>query len=89
MCVNSQQKGVFHVEHHKVESSAIVSIGHDPDTGVMEIVYKGGRLYRSTSNVPRATFDKVMAHPSKGNAVNELVKPHHTFEHVPTHEHKK
>lgn len=82
------------MEHHKVESSAIESIGHDPDTGIMEIVYKGGkgkpgRLYRSTSNVPRSAFDKVMAADSKGGALNEHVKPHHQFEHVPTHEHKK
>ena len=48
-----------------VESSNLVSIGHDAASGTLEVEFRGGRTYHY-ADVPRSIFDELMAAPSKG-----------------------
>ena len=56
-----------------VRSSNIRSIGYDDPTSTLEIEFHSGGVYQYLS-VPRATFDKFIASPSKGKFFDQFIK---------------
>jgi hypothetical protein len=56
-----------------VESSAVVSIGYDPDLQILEIEYTGGRVYRYPG-VPLEEYEALMNADSIGTYVNQVIK---------------
>jgi hypothetical protein len=61
------------IPHTPVKSSAIASIGHHAPTQTLEVTYDHGGTYRYQGvSVPE--HQSIMAAPSKGHAVNTLIK---------------
>lgn len=61
-----------------VESSAIVSVGYEPDTRTLEIEFVGGSVY-SYFDVPATEHAALMAAPSHGTYLNERIKPFYRY----------
>jgi len=57
-----------------VESSSISSVGYDVDTADLEIEYVNGRVYRYF-HVPPAAYRLLLQAPSKGEFINQVIKP--------------
>jgi hypothetical protein len=57
-----------------VESSAVVSIGHDEATDTLEVEFAGGGVYRYFG-VPRSRVEELLAAPSIGGYVTRQIKP--------------
>lgn len=51
-----------------VDSSNLVSIGYDVQTGTLEVEFKRGELYRYF-NVPVGVFDSLIATEASGKSV--------------------
>ena len=49
-----------------VSSSAIASIGYDPDAQMLEVEFLHGGVYQYM-NVPQSVYDEFMGASSKGN----------------------
>ena len=62
----------------RVESSAIDAVAYDPRRCELLVEYKGGRGYVYL-DVPRETYDALLAAPSKGKFVNAEVKPRYRY----------
>jgi len=58
----------------EVDSSAIRSVGYQPDVGVLEIEFKGSGLYRYYG-VPKAVYRRLLTAESIGGFVNTRIKP--------------
>lgn len=64
----------------KIDSSSLASVTYDPEDCFLEVVFRRtGHIY-DFFDVPRATYDALMAAPSKGAFLNQAIKPH--FDHV-------
>jgi two-component system cell cycle response regulator DivK len=63
----------------KVESTAVDRVEHDPVSGTLDIWYKDGDRY-SYFDVPRETYDALLAAESVGAFVNAEIKPNYRFE---------
>ncbi len=61
---------------YKVKSGAITSLGHDPETGVLEVEFRGGRVYRY-SDVSVEKLNELLAAESIGKHFAAHIKPHH------------
>ncbi len=57
-----------------VDSSAVVSVGYDPDTEELEIEFAGGDVYLY-GEVPPEEFERVLTARSIGTYVNRRIKP--------------
>ncbi|MCW3127858.1 MAG: hypothetical protein JWO03_3516 [Bacteroidetes bacterium] len=65
-----------------VDSSAILSVGYDPDSKTLEIEFKHGGIYQYLA-VPKTVFIGLMKAPSKGAYYDEKVKkPGYDFRQV-------
>ena len=62
-----------------VSSSAVEWVNRDPDTGTVEIRYKGGDRY-SYFDVPERVYRALFDAPSIGAYVNERIKPFYRYE---------
>jgi hypothetical protein len=62
-----------------VTSSAVEWVQRDPDTGTVEIRYKGGDRY-SYFNVPEEVYLRLFEAASIGAYVNESIKPFYNYE---------
>ncbi len=55
------------MDHTSVRSSNLKSVGYDPDTNTLEIMFKkGGKKPYIYSNVTQEQYDKLMNARSKG-----------------------
>jgi hypothetical protein len=63
----------------QVSSSAVERLDYTPETGTLDIWYKGGDRY-SYFDVPAEVYQALLAAPSIGAFVNERIKPHYRFE---------
>jgi len=61
-------------EMHPVESSAIETIGYDPEASTLAITFTGGATYFYLG-VPPHLYDQLMTAESKGSFVNKVIKP--------------
>jgi len=57
-----------------VESSSVSSVGYDVDTADLEIEYRNGRVYRYF-HVPQGAYRMLLQAPSKGEFINQVIKP--------------
>jgi hypothetical protein len=64
-----------------LESSSVASAGYDDDTGVLEIEFKSGRIYRFEA-VPRGVFDWLLRTPNKGSYVARMINNRYRFRDV-------
>jgi len=62
-----------------VSSSAVEWVNRDPDTGTVEICYKGGDHY-SYFDVPEHVYRALFNASSVGAYVNEPIKPFYRYE---------
>jgi hypothetical protein len=60
------------VERLKLESKAIVSAGHDADTGELELEFQSGHVYRY-ENVPAPVFAWLLRTRNKGGFVRRMI----------------
>ena len=61
------------MRRQRVESSAISSVGYDPESSVMEIEFQSGSVYLY-HEVPAALFESFLAASSKGRFVSENIR---------------
>ncbi len=64
-----------------VDSTSVASVGYDPGAHVLEIEFRGGRVYRYLE-VPEAVHRLLLRAPSIGDFVNRVVKPKFSAERV-------
>jgi hypothetical protein len=69
------------MDREKVESSAIRTVGYDPDRALLELEFHSGRVYRY-HEVPRSVYRRFMAAESKGRYFNLAIKPEYRCERV-------
>ena len=65
----------------QVESSAIESVGYDPDTAVLEVEFTSGELYRYFA-VPRSVHHELLEAESPGHYFGEHVRDVYPAEHI-------
>ena len=64
----------------KIESSSLAFVTYVPEDLLLEVVFRRtGHIY-DFFDVPRATYDALMAASSKGAFLNQAIKPH--FDHI-------
>ena len=56
-----------------VTSSNVAEVGHDEETEVLEVQFKGGAVYQYRG-VPRDVFDELVTARSVGRYFNDQVK---------------
>ena len=61
------------MEMHPVTSSNVESVGHDPETNILRVVFKGGATYEY-DGVPAIVAEGCWALSSAGKFLNEVVK---------------
>lgn len=61
------------MQKNAVESSSITTIGYDPETRVLEVEFKNGKLYRGQDVSPNDATDFLNAE-SVGRHFNEKIK---------------
>lgn len=64
-----------------VDSTSVASVGYDEHRHVLEIEYRGGRVYRYRA-VPAAVHRLLLQAQSIGEFVNRIVKPKFDAERV-------
>lgn len=62
------------MEHHKVDSKNIESIAHDPDSGIMEVKFKGSGKTYEYQGVTAAAHKAFMDAKSKGVHHMKLIR---------------
>jgi len=65
----------------RVESSTIASVGYDEEQQILEIVFRGGRVYHYLEVPPERVLSLLRAE-SKGRFLNREIKPHFRYEAV-------
>ncbi len=66
----------MHRKH--VSSSAISSVGYDPQTATLEVEFRGGRIYEYY-DVPKKVYESLMAAPSKGQYLSRRIRDRFPF----------
>jgi hypothetical protein len=61
------------MRRHYVQSSAIRSVGFNPENKVLEVEFVSGTIYRY-SGVPEFVYREFMASPSKGRFFDYLIR---------------
>ncbi|HSW19839.1 MAG TPA: KTSC domain-containing protein [Ramlibacter sp.] len=68
------------MRRHHVTSSAVLSIGYEPQSRTLEVQFANG-IYRY-HRVPESVYRSLMAAESKGRFVNLYIKPVYRFTQV-------
>lgn len=68
------------MERTAVESSNVVSIGYDSEHQVMEVEFKGGRVYHYVG-IDEETWEVRESYDSIGKYIASGIKPHFAFGH--------
>lgn len=66
------------MQHKKVESSDIVSVGYDPDVKILEVMFFGGRTYQY-ANVPENVYQELINSESVGSYFNTQIRDKYPF----------
>ena len=69
------------MEREPVQSTALASIGHDPESEVLEIEFSSGRIYRYRG-VSAQLHAWLMRSPDKGGLFNRLIEGKFEFERI-------
>lgn len=67
--------------HVAVQSSDLASVGYDPTTRTLEILFRSGGLYEYYS-VPEAVHAALLAAPSKGRFFHARIKGVYAYRRV-------
>lgn len=67
---------------HDVKSSNVEAYAHDPETGDLQVRYKGGAIYRY-ANVPPETVEGLAAAESVGSYIAANIKGRHEATKLP------
>ena len=67
------------VRSHVFDSTAVERARYDTDEGRLELWYVGGDSY-TYFDVPVQVYESLVAAPSAGAFVNELIKPNFRYE---------
>jgi hypothetical protein len=59
-----------------VQSASIRSIGHDPETSTLHVLFHSGETY-AFHGVSAAKHEALMSSPSIGRHLNTVIKPGH------------
>ena len=62
------------MQHVKVESSNLASVGYDEASQTLEVTFKNGATY-AYSRVPASVHEALMAADSHGKYLNAQIKP--------------
>ncbi len=65
----------------QLSSSAIESVGYDPDTAVLEVEFTSGEVYRYFA-VPRSVYRELLEAESPGHYFGEHVRDVYPSEHI-------
>lgn len=68
---------------HPVYSSNVTAVGHDAAAQEMHVTWKSGKT-SVYSNVPAAKADEVRRSHSVGQAVRDMIIPHHDHRYAGT-----
>jgi hypothetical protein len=77
----AQRASVEKVRRTPLDSSAIQSVGYDPDTAVLEVEFTSGELYRYFA-VPRSVHRDLVEAQSPGHYFSEHIREVYPTEHV-------
>lgn len=69
------------MQREPLVSTAVVSAGYDPETRVLEIEFRGGRIYRYR-DVPPSVYEFLRRTRSKGGFVSRMIDGHYAYEEV-------
>lgn len=72
------------MQREKLTSSAVVSAGYDPNAQVLEVEFRGGRIYRYR-DVPPGVFEFLRRSRSKGSYIHRMVDGHYPHEEIAPH----
>lgn len=61
------------IEREDVDSTNIVSIGYDGDVEVLEVEFKGDKVYQY-HDVPESVYIDLMSSQSKGGFFHEMIR---------------
>ena len=61
------------MQRDKVSSTALLSVGYDPLSCVLEIEFRSGRIFQYYE-VPRSTYEWMMQSKDKGGLFNRLIR---------------
>jgi hypothetical protein len=67
------------LRRERVSSSAISSVGYDPDASVLEVEFSSGAVY-DYYGVPPKVFHALMKAPSKGTFLSRRIRDRYEFE---------
>jgi hypothetical protein len=67
------------MQRERVSSSAISSVGYDPQSLVLEVEFQSGVVY-DYYGVPPRVFHQLMKAPSKGSFVSRRIRDRYEFE---------
>ena len=66
------------IAHQPVESASIASVGYDPQSCTLEVVFRNSGVYRYF-DVPLHVYARLLAADSVGTFVNKEVKANYRF----------
>lgn len=66
------------MRRERVDSSAISSVGYDPESETLEVEFTSGAVYEY-HGVPRKVFRSLMAAPSKGQFLAKRIRDRYAF----------
>jgi hypothetical protein len=64
-----------------IESSAVRTMGYDPDSSTLEVEFSSGDVYRYYRVAPADVEGLILA-GSKGTYINQVIKPRYRFRQV-------
>jgi hypothetical protein len=64
-----------------IESSAVRTMGYDPESSTLEVEFSSGDVYRYYSVAP-ADVEALILADSKGTFINQVIKPRYRFRQV-------
>jgi hypothetical protein len=67
------------MDRHPVASSAILSVGYDDASALLEVEFKSGRIYHYF-DVPKAHFDGILSAASPNGYLTAHVKPFYRYQ---------
>lgn len=67
-----------HMLRQPVTSSNLQAVGYDPTSGILEVEFKNGSIYRYTG-VPSSVYQELMAAPSHGTYFAQYIRTRYPY----------
>lgn len=69
------------MQREPLSSNAVVSAGYDKEAQILEIEFRGGRIYRYRE-VPAGIFEFLRRTASKGSYIHRMIDGHYPYEEI-------